>query len=50
MTQLRTYRSIVSILFALGFGLGVAACNTVDGLGKDISSAGCAMGADCKKK
>ncbi|MHA1536611.1 MAG: entericidin A/B family lipoprotein [Alphaproteobacteria bacterium] len=45
--------TLVRHLIAAGliFGLagGIAACNTVDGFGKDISAAGRAMGADSKK-
>ena len=32
------YRRLLAVLLALGFGAGLAACNTIEGIGKDISS------------
>jgi predicted small secreted protein len=41
-------RCLIAAAFVFALAGGVAACNTVDGLGKDISAAGRAMGADSK--
>jgi len=49
MTKPRKFRAVFAIALAIGLGgltMGVSACNTVDGLGKDISAAGRALGAD----
>jgi len=37
-------RRVIAITFVAVFGLGVTACNTFDGLGKDLTSAGKAIG------
>ena len=44
------FRTVFVIAVALGLGLGATACNTVDGIGKDISAAGRALGADSGKR
>jgi len=46
----RNFRTAFVIAVAIGLGLGATACNTVDGIGKDISAAGRAMGADSGKR
>jgi predicted small secreted protein len=46
MTKPRIFRTVFAIAVAIGLGLGASACNTVDGIGKDISAAGRALGAD----
>jgi predicted small secreted protein len=45
-----TIRCLIAAAFVFGLAGGVAACNTVEGLGKDISAAGRALGADSKKE
>jgi predicted small secreted protein len=50
MNTSRMIRAIVAIAFALGLSLSVSACNTVEGLGKDISAAGRALGADSSNR
>ena len=39
-----TIRRIIAIAFVAVFGLGVTACNTFDGMGKDFNEAGKALG------
>lgn len=39
-----TIRRVVAIAFVAAFSLGVSACNTFDGMGKDLTSAGKAIG------
>ncbi len=36
-------KHVLSALLALGLIIGVAGCNTVQGVGKDVSSAGRAL-------
>lgn len=50
MNKPRKFRAVFAIAVAIGLGLGASACNTVDGLGKDISAAGRALGADSGKQ
>lgn len=38
------FRRIIAVAFVTVFGLGVSACNTFDGLGKDLNDAGKAIG------
>jgi len=49
MTKTRKARTAFVIAFAIGLGLAASACNTVEGIGKDISSVGRAMGSDSNK-
>ena len=44
----RSIRSLLAVAFVLGIAGGTAACNTVEGFGKDISAAGRALGAESK--
>ena len=37
-------RRFLAVAFVAVFGLGVSACNTFDGLGKDLNDAGKAIG------
>jgi len=37
-------RRVIALTFVAAFGLGVSACNTFDGLGKDLNDAGKAIG------
>ena len=46
MKTSRKVRTVVAIALAIGLGMAVSACNTVEGIGKDISAAGRALGAD----
>jgi predicted small secreted protein len=46
MTTSRRLPTIFAIALAVGLGMGISACNTVEGIGKDISAAGRALGAD----
>jgi predicted small secreted protein len=46
VSKLRSVTAVCAVALAIVLGLGVSACNTVEGLGKDISAAGRAMGAD----
>jgi predicted small secreted protein len=39
-----TIRRIIALAFVAVFGLGVTACNTFDGMGKDFNEAGKALG------
>ena len=43
-------RCLIAAAFIVGLAGGLAACNTVEGIGKDISAAGRALGADSKKE
>jgi predicted small secreted protein len=38
------FRRVLAFAFVAAFGLGVSACNTFDGLGKDLNDAGKAIG------
>lgn len=42
-------RCLIAAAFVFALAGGVAACNTVEGFGKDISAAGRALGADSKQ-
>jgi len=46
MTKSRRLPTILAMALAVGLGMGISACNTVEGIGKDISAAGRALGAD----
>ena len=50
MSKLRSLTAVCALALAIVLGLGVSACNTIDGLGKDISAAGRAMGADSGRR
>ncbi|MDH3235383.1 MAG: entericidin [Alphaproteobacteria bacterium] len=50
MSRPRRFKTVFAIAVAIGLGLGASACNTVDGIGKDISAAGRALGADSGKQ
>ena len=50
MSKTRKFRTAFAIAVMIGLGLGASACNTVDGIGKDVSSLGRAMGADGDKR
>lgn len=39
-----TIRRIIALAFVAVFGLGVSACNTFDGMGKDFDEAGKSLG------
>lgn len=43
-----TIRCLIAAALVFGLAGGIAACNTVEGLGKDISAAGRALGAESK--
>lgn len=43
-------RCLIAAAFIIGLAGGVAACNTVEGLGKDISAAGRALGSASKQE
>lgn len=45
MTKPRIFRAVFALAVAIGLAAGVSACNTVEGIGKDISAAGRALGA-----
>jgi predicted small secreted protein len=45
MTRNPLLHAILAIAFLVGLGASVSGCNTVEGIGKDISAAGRAMGA-----
>jgi len=38
------FRRAIAFAFLAVFGLGVSACNTFDGMGKDLNDAGKALG------
>jgi predicted small secreted protein len=44
MSTSRTIRSTLAFAFVIALGLGVSACNTFEGLGKDFTEAGNALG------
>jgi len=50
MSKPRKFRTVFAIAVAIGLGRGASACNTVEGLGKDVSSLGRAMGSDSGKQ
>jgi len=44
MSVSHTIRRTLAFAFVVAFGLGVSACNTFDGLGRDLNDAGKAIG------
>jgi len=44
MSKSHTFRRALAVAFVAVFGLGVSACNTFDGLGKDFNEAGKSLG------
>jgi predicted small secreted protein len=50
MTRSRSLHTALIVAFVISLGLGASACNTVEGIGKDVSSLGRAMGADGDKR
>ena len=46
MSVSHTFRTALVFAFVIGLGLGAAACNTFDGLGKDFTEAGKALGVE----
>jgi predicted small secreted protein len=44
MSMSHTFRRAIALLFVAAFSLGVSACNTFDGMGKDLNDAGKALG------
>ena len=52
MSLSKTLRRVLPFALVAAFGLGVSACNTFDGLGKDFNEAGKSLGlvSDEEKK
>ena len=46
MSISRTIRTALAFTFVVAIGLGVSACNTFDGLGKDLSEVGKTLGLE----